>query len=180
MTIFDIILVIIFLWAAYRGFCDGIIVQLGGIAGLLLGVYFAFRFGTLVGEWLKVDSEMSNVVGFIIVLALVLVVVAIISRALSAFFSVVGLSLLNKVGGVLLSVVKIGLVMGLLLYSFDYINKNAKWVDDETIERSMIYAPLLQTTEKVFPYIDFVKRRLLDQIPEESDDSIEQRSNLEV
>ena len=49
MNGFDIILGIPLLYAAYRGFREGIIVQLGGIAGLFIGVYFAFRHSSAVG-----------------------------------------------------------------------------------------------------------------------------------
>ena len=55
MNGFDIILGIPLLYAAYRGFREGIIVQLGGIAGLFIGVYFAFRHSSAVGQWLHTD-----------------------------------------------------------------------------------------------------------------------------
>ena len=44
MNILDIIVLILLIWAIYNGFRDGIVVQLGGLAGLFIGIYLAFRY----------------------------------------------------------------------------------------------------------------------------------------
>lgn len=166
ITIFDIIVAIPLLWAVYRGFKDGIVVQLGGIAGLLVGVYLAFRFGSAagekVGDWFGTDPATSSIVGFIVVVILVIVAVAILSRLLSKLFCAAGMSMLVKVGGVLLAVLKMALILGLLIYSFDWLNRTTHWVEEETLDSTVLYRPLLSAAEFTFPYIDFVKDKLFD------------------
>lgn len=173
MVIFDIIVLVLFIWGAFQGLRDGVIVQLGGIAGLILGIYFAFRFGSAIGiavsDWINVESDVANVVGFIIVLLGVFVGVGFLSRILSEAFGAMGLGILNKLGGGILAIVKVGLVLGVLLYSFDYLNRKAEWVEEETTEQSIFYRPMVDITTSLFPYIDFVKSRLMDgvdQMPE--------------
>lgn len=166
VTIFDIIMGILLIWAVYRGFKDGLVVQLGGIAGLLIGVYLAFRFGSVAGakvaEWFGTDTTTSSIIGFIIILILIIIGVAILSRLLSKLFCSAGMSMLVKVGGVILATLKMALILGLLVYSFDWLNRSARWVDEQRLDNTILYRPLLATTEFTFPYIDFVKGKLFD------------------
>lgn len=55
MNVFDIIVGIPLLYAAYKGFRQGTAVQLAGLAGLFVGVYLAFRYGRDFGSWLHID-----------------------------------------------------------------------------------------------------------------------------
>ena len=162
MNVLDIILLILLALGVYEGFRDGIIVQLGGIAGLLLGVYFAFRFGPWVSSLLAIPEDFSRIAGFIIVLLAVILIVTILSRLLSKVLNVTGLGILNKLGGVILAVFKTGLILGLLLYCFDYLNRRQDWVEKQTLEKSALYSPLIGVAEFAFPYIDFVKEKLLE------------------
>ncbi len=160
MNILDIILIVLLLWAAYRGFMDGIVVQLAGLAGLFIGIYLAFRYGTTVGQWLSIDDHWATMAGFAIVVVLVLVGISLLGRALRGMFRFAGLSVLDKTGGIVVSLVKTGLVLGLLLYSFDWANQRTGWVGQEKLDKSQLYRPLINVAEKAFPYIDFVKDKL--------------------
>lgn len=44
MTVFDIVCGLLLAVGAWKGWRDGIIVQLSGILGLLVGVYLAYRY----------------------------------------------------------------------------------------------------------------------------------------
>lgn len=166
MTIFDIIVAALLLWGAYRGFRDGVIVQLGGIVGLLFGIYLAFKFGSAMGSlvagWIGVDTGVANVVGFILVLIVVILGVALLTKLLSGAFSAMGFGVLDKLGGAILAAVKVGLVVGVLLYSFNYLNSRAHWVEEETTAKSALYAPMVDVTGSLFPYLRFVKVQLLE------------------
>lgn len=160
MNILDIILLIFLLWAIYSGFKDGIVVQLGGLAGLFIGIYLASRYGTTVGHWLGIDDQWVTIAGFVIIVVLVLVAIAVLSRALRGLFRFAGLSVLDKIGGILISIVKMGLILGLLLYSFDWVNQRTDWVRQDKLDKSKFYRPLIKAASMAFPYIDFVKDKL--------------------
>lgn len=167
MAILDIILLLSLLWALYTGFKEGVVVQLGGLAGLFIGVYLAFRFGPPIGKWLGLDPSVSGIAGFIIVVIAVIILLAIVSRIIRKILGAAGLGMLDKAGGVVLSVVKMGLILGLLLYGFDSLNKNGGWVAGSKLEESKLYRPLVTTVTYVFPYVDTVKDKLLP--PRETD-----------
>lgn len=161
MVIFDIILSVILLWAVYTGFKEGVIVQLGGLAGLFIGVYMAFRLGPSIGKWLGLDPSISGIAGFIIVVITVIISLAIIGRIVRGILGAAGLGTLDKIGGVILSVVKMGLILGLLLYGFDSLNNNTRWVEDSKLNESKLYRPLVTTVTYVFPYVETVKDKFM-------------------
>ena len=168
MNILDIIVLILLIWAIYNGFRDGIVVQLGGLAGLFIGIYLAFRYGTTVGHWFGIDDQWATIAGFAIIVILVLVGISLIGRALRGVFRFAGLSVLDKIGGIIVSVVKIGLILGLLFYSFDWANQRTHWISQDKLAASKVYRPLIDAASLAFPYIDFVKDKLF------SDDNNEQ------
>ena len=118
MNGFDIILGIPLLYAAYRGFREGIIVQLGGIAGLFIGVYFAFRHSSAVGQWLHTDPPIAAAVGFVVILLAVLLVMALLGHLIKGIFKLAGLGPIDAIGGILLGVFKMAVILSLLLYAF--------------------------------------------------------------
>jgi membrane protein required for colicin V production len=160
MNILDIILLIFLLWAVYQGFKDGVVVQLAGLAGLFIGIYLAFRYSGTVAAWLHIDEKWATIAGFAIVLVLVFIAIAVIGRLLRGVCRFAGLAVLDKVGGIIVSVLKTGLILGLLLYGFGWLNDNQKWVKQEKLDRSVLYEPLIKVAETAFPYVDFVKDKL--------------------
>lgn len=161
MIVLDIILLIPLIWAIWSGFRSGIVVQLGGIAGLLIGVWLAFRYGGRVGGWLNVDPSFDPVLGFLIIVVLTVVGVALISRLLRGVFRFAGLAVLDRFGGAVLSLFKVGLVLGLLLYAFAYLNRSQNWVEESKLEKSYLYKPLTGVAKFTFPYVDMLKEKLL-------------------
>ena len=157
----DIILAIPLIWALWAGFRNGIIVQLGGIAGLLIGVWLAFRYGGKVGSWLHIDASADPVIGFIIIVVITVIAVAIIGRLLKGVFRFAGLAVLDRFGGAILSLLKVGLILGLLLYAFGYLNRSQHWVEEKKLESSLLYKPLTGIAKFTFPYMDMIKDKLL-------------------
>lgn len=157
----DILLGIPLVWALWAGFRNGIIVQVGGIAGLLLGIWLAFRYGPTVGAWLNINPDADPVIGFIVILLLAVLLMAVVGRLLKGVFRFAGLAALDRFGGALLSLLKIGIILGLLLYAFDNLNRSQNWVKEEKLHHSYLYKPLIGAAKFTFPYMDMVKEKLI-------------------
>ena len=84
MNTLDIILLVLLLIAAVAGWRKGIIVQACGIAGLVLGILFAMRFSRTIGGWLGVGEELSPVLGFVVILVVSILVLALIGYLFKA------------------------------------------------------------------------------------------------
>ncbi len=159
--ILDIILAIPLVWALWAGFRSGVIVQVGGIAGLLLGVWLAFRYGAQVGAWINIDETADNVIGFILIVVATILVVAVIGRLLKGVFRFAGLAVLDRFGGAVLSLLKVALILGLLLWAFGGMSRSLGWEKGQKVEKAWLYEPLTAVAEFTFPYMERVKDRLL-------------------
>lgn len=171
MNTLDVILIILLLIAAVNGWRKGIIVQACGIAGLVLGIMFAMRFSRRIGLWLGLGEGTAPLLGFIIIVIVSIVVLALVGYLFKKVFHLTGFGILDRIGGLALSVVKIGLLLGILTTFFADMNATYHWVDPQEITGSAVYKPLRKMTDAVFPYLIEVKDKLFDATTSPASDS---------
>lgn len=157
MSIIDIIILAALVWSLYKGYKEGIVLQMGGIVGVFLGVWLAFKFAMSVGGFFGLSGISAKVIGFIIIIAAVLTLIAICGRLARGLFKFTGLEMVDTIGGALLSMLKMGLVLSILLVSFDAVNRNYTIVSKKNIEKSKLYTPIKRLSDYLFPYVDLVK-----------------------
>ena len=153
MTVLDIILIIPLVYAVYSGFKKGILAQLGGIVGIILGIWLAFRFSGRVGQWLGLDEEIAYYVAFALIVVVCLILIGILGWCLGKIFHFVGLGLLNRLGGVVLSLLKTVLILGALLMAFNAINKHTYLVSPKQFDHSLLYGPIVRVTDYTLPFL---------------------------
>ena len=153
MVVLDIVLLVPLVWAIYDGFKRGILLQLGGIAGIILGIWLAFRFsGELAGK-IGVDPQYAYYVAFVLILIGCMLLLGVVGWLLGKIFNFVGLGILNRLGGVVLSLLKTALLLGALLIAFQAINRTVGVVGERQFERSILCGPLVRTTHAVLPFL---------------------------
>ena len=96
MNTLDIILLVLLLIAAVAGWRKGIIVQACGIAGLVLGILFAMRFSRTIGGWLGAGEELSPVLGFVVILVVSILVLALIGYLFKKVFRLTGFGIIDR------------------------------------------------------------------------------------
>ena len=153
MNIIDIILLVIAAWALYDGIRDGLLVQIGGIAGLVIGVWLAFRQAERVGVWFGMHGAEASVAGFVTVLAVTVIVIAMGSRLLRGVFRMTGL-------GAVVSLLKTAIVASLIIAAIDSVNVNNALIGKERIETSRAYMPLRNFSTKIFPLFNHVREQV--------------------
>ncbi len=163
MNTLDIILLVLLALAAVSGWHKGIIVQACGIAGLLLGILFALRFSRRVGEWLHVGDDFAPVLGFILILIVSILVLALIGYLFKKVFHLTGFGIIDRIGGLALCVIKIGLLLTVLVNFFARMNRTYDWVPQHEIDQSVVYRPLRDMTAAVFPFLMEIKDKLLEE-----------------
>ncbi|HIS34252.1 MAG TPA: CvpA family protein [Candidatus Avirikenella pullistercoris] len=152
----DIFFAIIFLYALYKGFRNGLIVELCGIISIIAGVFIAYHFSDMVAGWLSISGETGYVIAFIIIMIATLLLLGILARIISKIIDFTGFGTLNKLMGAIASLLKIALLAGILTCAFDVLNKQAHWIEQKTLDESKLYAPMEQIAELVFPYLHLV------------------------
>lgn len=153
MNWLDILLFIPLIYAVWVGFRDGVIVQLGGIVAILIGVFLAFKFSTMVSGWLDLNETIGKPLAFLIILIVAIVLIGFGGKLFGKLIDNVGLSMFNKVAGVMFSLLKMSLILSVILMAFGALNDKTKWVEQTTLSKSYLYEPIHGMAEHVFPYL---------------------------
>ena len=109
MTVIDIIILVLLALAVFKGIKDGLMRQLGGIVGLILGIFLAGRFSAMLSGWLHrvaptLSESVVKVLSFIVIIVVVCLCVVLLSRLLEKVIKITTLGWINRLLGVLLSV----------------------------------------------------------------------------
>ena len=112
MNFLDYLLIIVIAWSIFSGFMAGFAREGVGFVATILGILFGFWFYAIPAAWVRdyFSARVSNLIGFFIVFAIVVLVGGIVSRVLQKVFRWVGLSWVDRLlGGAF------GLVRGVVL-----------------------------------------------------------------
>ena len=157
MNVLDIILIIPFIPGLIRGLSKGFLEQVLSLAGIVLGVWLAYRFSAPVGEQIAkhitLSDTMLHLVAFGSVLLIVLILVMMLSSLLSGLVNKTPLEWLDKALGFVFSCCVTALLVGLCIILFDTLNDKFQLVNPSVLEESMLYEPLRQLGYFVFPYL---------------------------
>lgn len=142
MTVFDIVVGIIAVIAVINGWRRGFAVQAVGLAAIIIGIVVAVRTGAEAGARLGIDGRYAAVAGYLLVFLCVTVALMFIGRLVRKMFRFAGLGVVDVLLGILLSLLKVALVLGILCTIFDKINDGAQFVPRSSLDRSLTYRPL--------------------------------------
>ena len=153
----DIIILICFLPAIISGITKGFIEQVIALVSLILGAWLAFKFSTVVSDWLKPYFEVSetvmNVISFAVIMVAVVLVLFVLSKILTGVTKLVMLGWLDKLLGLVFALLKAGLIIGILIILFDTLNVKFEFVEEKVLDESVLYAPIRDIAYMIFPYL---------------------------
>lgn len=159
MTVIDIIILVLLALAVFKGIKDGLMRQLGGIVGLILGIFLAGRFSAMLSGWLQrvaptLSENVVKVLSFIVIIVVVCLCVVLLSRLLEKVIKITTLGWINRLLGALLAVSTVVLLTGALVSVIEYINST--WfvlVPQDELTRSKSIQIISSISDAVFPYL---------------------------
>lgn len=151
MNTIDLIVCLVLLVAVWCGFRRGVILQVCSLAGIVLGIWLAARYGAEVGALLHLEERFAAAGGFVTVLVVVILAVALLGRLLRKLFHFAGFGVPDVVLGIVVSVAKYLLVLSVLFSVFDTLNADYSLVGRRTIDRSKSYGPVLRISQWLLP-----------------------------
>lgn len=163
MNIIDIIAGVLLLYALWRGWMSGILVQISGIAGVILGAWLAFRFSGTVCRWFSLDTDYKWL-AFVAILIVAMIAVIVVCKLLTKMLESGGLSLPVKMLGAVASSLKMVIIMALLIRTFENINRKTDITDNQYLQQSYAYEPVNRVADLIFPYLN----RLYDSVESET------------
>lgn len=157
MATLDIILLCCFIPGIIRGISKGFLEQALALGGIVLSVWAAFHFSTLVCAWLKPYVEVSettlNVISFALILVVVSLLVYLVAKLLTKVAEIAMLGWLDKTLGLVFALAVNALVIGVFIILFDTLNAKFGLVKPEVLDASIVYTSLRDLSYIVFPYL---------------------------
>ena len=90
---------------------------------------------------------------FALILIVVSVIMTLLSKLIEALIHLIMLGWLNKLLGAVFSIAKYSLLIGMVILLFDSLNTSFDLVDKDTLNASILYNPLKEIADTVFPYL---------------------------
>ena len=156
MGFIDIFLGAFLAYGVFKGFKNGLIVELASLLSLYIGIYVAVKFSSVVGNALGdtlSTSKTGKVIAFVLTFLAVVVGIHYLAKALSKIASSVFLGWLNKMGGVVFGLLKTVLIVGIVLSMFQKVNYKNALVSKETQDKSLFFHPILKTSDFCLPIV---------------------------
>ncbi len=158
MSVLDIILGGFLVYALYKGFQNGLFVELASLISLVLGIYFAIKFSSFIAKMLTGFSHWNpktiQIIAFLFTFILVIIVLSLLAKFLTRIANFAQLGCINNIGGGFLHVLKTALILSIVLNLFEKINYNNFIAKRETLDKSLFYNPIRKTAGYVYPSIE--------------------------
>ncbi len=158
-NIFDLVIILLLAFSAYRGYSKGIIASAASLAALLLGVWGAIKFSSLMAGWLKTfihtDEKIITWIAFAGVFIIVVIGVNLIAKALEGIAEMSALGFVNKVFGAAFSVLKTAFIVSILLVILNTLNWNFNFFSPQLKHDSLFYNPISKFAPSVFNSLNF-------------------------
>lgn len=175
MVALDIGLAIVFAWSMFNGFRKGLIIKVASIVALGLGVYAGFHFSAFSAAWLHETFDWSeqttNTMAIVTTFLAVVIGVHMIAKALEKVVDLASLSLVNKLGGMVMGLGQSWLLMSAIACAMNIALGYQQWLPKEQFKDSLFYPSMEQTTDFLLP--ELTKRSPLDAIEERIEDAID-------
>ena len=155
MGILDIIIVCCFLPCLYFGARNGFIKQVISLIIIIVGIKLSISFSSPVSEWLRSRIELQpiwvSVISFVAVFIVVALVFGLVEKLLDAVVKVTMLGWLNRLLGIIFSMLKVVVLLSLLAYFINSANELLNFISEDKIAESNFFKPLLDLADKIFP-----------------------------
>ena len=157
MNIFDIVIAALLIFGFVRGVLKGLFVEVASLAALIGGVYGAIHFSYFIGDFLKEavswDQEYVSLAAFAGTFITIIVTIALLGKMLTKLADFAALGVINKILGGVFGAIKIGLILSVVFIFFGKMNDTIPFVKKETLDESILYAPVRKIAPTIFPSI---------------------------
>ncbi len=139
MNMFDLIILVPLLIGAYKGFKDGLIIEIFSFLALILAIIGGFKLLHVVMEYMRdnwdIDGEWLPFVAFLLIFIAIVLLTNVAGKTLSKVVQLTFLGVFDKLGGAVLAVFKYALGLSILIWILDKmeINLPAGWVGESVI-----------------------------------------------
>ena len=162
MNYLDIILAVPLVWAIYRGFTKGLVIEIASLIALILGVYGGIHFSYFVSDRLNLTSSFSPLISFAITFLIIVIVVFVLAKLLEKSINLLALGFFNKLAGAFFGLLKIAFLLSILLLLINKIDSKVRIIPEKSRKESLLYPTLSAFASYVIPKLNFeeIKKKM--------------------
>lgn len=142
MNFFDIIVLVVFAYFGFAGFRNGLLREVFGLAGVILGLFLAFRYLDPLNSWFVhmtgIDDMYSPIITFALIFFAVILAVHLLIIAFEYVIEFAFLSMPNRLFGMAFGVLKSSLFLSIIMLLLAGFN-----VPGEQTQRSSALYPII-------------------------------------
>lgn len=154
MGILDIILASLLAYGLYRGWKNGIFVEVASILAIIAAFYGAIHFSYLVSDYLGQQLDWNEtavkITAFILTFLAMLFGVHLLAKLLTKVADFAMLGMINKIAGGIFGLVKVAIILGALLSFLERANQPLDLIAPDVFENSILYEPIKESGSLVF------------------------------
>ncbi len=166
MNYLDIIVGALLAFALFKGFKNGLIIELASLVALVLGLLGAIKFSSITADYLSqyINSSHIGLIAFIATFILIVIGVHLVAKVVDKLIAAVALGLVNRILGAAFSFLKYAFVLSVVFAVLNGFNRSFQIIPKEQQDSSYLYEPIASIAPLVFPYLHFdsVKDKIED------------------
>jgi membrane protein required for colicin V production len=157
--VFDIIFIILFVWAAYKGYTKGFILQIASLAALIIGIYGAIKFSSLLTTFLlkeyNITQEYLPIISFALIFISIVLLIYLLAKLLEKMADLTALGFINRLFGAIFNMIKYALIISIFLVIINNINRKSEFLPEKQMQSSFFYYPLSVLSPLIYPYLRY-------------------------
>lgn len=173
MNFIDVLLLVPLIFAAYKGFKHGLIIEVFTLLALFVGLYAGIHFSDFIALKLKDvfgwDSPYAPTVCFTLIFLGIGAMVYFAGVMIQRMVRVVNLSPIDKFFGVFFGVLKMLYILSIILVIVESYDEKGDFFPEEKKEGSLLYRPVKAISTTTIPGISSSTIFLKNAFKEDSD-----------
>ncbi len=155
MNYIDIVLCIPLVWGLYKGFTKGLIVEAATLVAFGLGVWGGLYLSDACAQKIKELTHWSSpylpIISFAITFLGIVIIIYFIAKLIQKMAEGMALGPINKIGGALFGSLKFALVMSVMIFVMNAVEKSYPLISFEAKKGSLLYKPIGMIAPIVIP-----------------------------
>lgn len=157
MNFIDILILAPIVYAGWKGFKHGLIIEVFTLLALVVGLYAGIHLSDGVSNWLKStfgwNSEYLPVISFTITFLAVGAMVYFAGKAIERVVKVVNLTPVNKFLGIVFAVLKMTYFVSVFIVLIESYDEKSNFFPQEKKDSSLLYLPVKKVSTTTIPGI---------------------------
>lgn len=168
MVFVDILIIIPLIYAAWKGFKHGIIIEVFTLLALFVGIYAGIHFSDFTAKWLREhfewESDYLPVIAFTLTFLAVGAMVYFAGKMIEQAAKVTSLTPANKFFGILFALLKMVYFISVFLVLMESYDDKGHFIPQTMKEESLFYSPVSKVSTTLTPALQqstiFLKNKL--------------------